>query len=123
MRRSTQGMTIIELCIVIAILGILAAVSFPKLFGVSSDAQVAATNSVASALSAASAQNYAARTEKTTNGSPVTNCTSTATLLQGGVLPTGYTITAAAVAVNVTVTCTLSGPSGTTASFVTTGVL
>jgi MSHA pilin protein MshA len=120
--KKIAGFTLIELIIVVAIIGILAVVAIPKLFNISSDAQTSTTNGVAGALSAANAENYAVRVEKNTNGASVTNCTSVANLLQSG-LPSGYTITATAVAVNVTVLCTLSGPSSTTATFSATGIL
>jgi MSHA pilin protein MshA len=100
----------------------LAVVAVPKLFSVSTDAQTSTTQGIAGALSSANAENYAVRVEKNTNGAAVTNCTSVAALLQSGVLPTGYTITAAPVAVNVTVSCTLTGPSSSSATFNATGI-
>jgi MSHA pilin protein MshA len=109
--KKIAGFTLIELIVVIGIIGILAAVAVPKLFNISSDAQ-----------SAANAENYAVRVEKNTNGGTVNNCTSVAGLLQGG-LPSGYTITSATVAVNITVSCTLTGPSASTAHFNATGIL
>jgi MSHA pilin protein MshA len=116
-----KGFTLIELVIVIAILGILAAVAIPKLFSITGDAQTAATAGVAGALASASAENYAVRTEKSTNGQLVANCTDVGSLLQGG-LPTGYTITSAAVANGVTTTCTLTGPGSVTTTFSAVGI-
>ena len=106
----------------IAIIGILAATAIPKFINLSSTSQTNTTNNIAGALSSANAENYASRNLSTANGSAVTNCTSVANLLQGG-LPTGYTITSLVVGVNVTATCTLSGPSSTTATFLATGIL
>ena len=121
LNRTQKGFTLIELVIVIAILGILAAVAIPKLFNITGDAQSAATAGVAGALSAANAENYAVRTEKSTNGAAVANCTDVAGLLQGG-LPSGYTITSAAAAVGASVTCTVTGLNSTTGSFTATGI-
>jgi prepilin-type N-terminal cleavage/methylation domain-containing protein len=116
-----QGFTLIELVIVIAIIGILAAVAVPKFINLTGTAQTAATGAIAGSLSSANANNYAARSLSTTLGSPVANCTDVGSLLQGG-LPTGYTITSGIVAAGATVTCTLTGPSSTTASFQGTGI-
>lgn len=120
-RRQMQGFTLIELVIVIAIIGILSAVAIPKFINLSSNAQTAATNAIAGALGAANASNYAARKLSSSLGVAVTNCTSVASALQGG-LPSGYTITSATVAADADVTCTLTGPSSTTATFTATGI-
>lgn len=119
--KASHGFTLIELVIVIAILGILAAVAIPKLFNITGDAQNAATAGVAGALGSASSENYAVRSEKATNGQAVANCTDVGSILQGG-LPTGYTITSAAVAAGATATCTLNGPNTTTATFSAIGI-
>ena len=121
MKRKTLGFTLIEMVIVIIILGILAVVAVPKFINLSSDAQTAATAGIAGALSSANSTNYAGRSAKATNGVPITNCQDVANALQGG-LPTGYTITSLAVAAGSQATCTLTGPSSTTASFTATGI-
>ena len=115
------GFTLIELVIVIAIIGILAAVAIPKFISLSSNAQQAATTAVAGALSAANASNYAARKLNSSLGVSIGNCTDVASALQGG-LPANYTISSGTATSDNTTTCTLNGPNSTTATFTATGV-
>jgi prepilin-type N-terminal cleavage/methylation domain-containing protein len=121
--RLNTGFTLIELVMVIVILSVLASVAIPKFIDLGTDAKAAALAGVAGSLSSASAVNYAGRKANTTYGVAITNCTSAASALQGGV-PTGYTITAAAVAVDATVSCTLTQTAtAKTATFQAIGIL
>ena len=122
MKRMQAGFTMIELIVVIVILGVLAAVAMPK-FDVSTEAKAAALQGVAGAATSAMNVNYGARKVNTSKGSAVTNCTDASTLMQGG-LPTGYTITAAAIAADASVSCTLTQTSGgATTTFTGLGIL
>lgn len=116
-----QGFTLIELVIVIAIIGILSAVAIPKFIDLASNAQVAATTAIAGALSSANASNYGSRKASNSLGVAISNCSDVANALQGG-LPSGYTITSGAVSADTSVSCTLTGPSSTTATFTATGI-
>ncbi|PHM19052.1 MAG: prepilin-type cleavage/methylation domain-containing protein [Curvibacter sp. PD_MW3] len=119
--KQERGFTLIELVMVIVILGILAAVAIPRFVDLRGDAQAAAVQGVAGALSSASAINYAAKSANNTSAVTVDDCTKVGGLLQGGSLPTGYSITSSVVAATATVACTVTGPNGNTATFTAIG--
>jgi type IV pilus assembly protein PilA len=121
-RNGSNGFTIIELILVVGIIGILAIVSIPNYINLTSISQTNATKSIAAALSVANADNYASRILSATNGIAIKNCNSASGLLQNG-LPSGYTITSLKVSANTTVSCTLKGPTKTSATFIATGIL
>ena len=122
MNRMQRGFTLIELVMVIVIVGILAAIAIPKFVDMSGEANQAAVNGVAGALSSAAAINYAARKAGNSNGVALANCSGVAAMLQGGALPSGYSITAAAITAEDTAACTLTGPGSKTATFTATGI-
>jgi prepilin-type N-terminal cleavage/methylation domain-containing protein len=122
MRKVQKGFTLIELVVVIVILGILAVTALPKFIDLTGEASQAAVSGVAGALSSASSINYAAKKAGNANGVAVATCTDAGALLQGGALPTGYTITGPTVAVGVSVNCTLTeSKNSKTATFVAIG--
>jgi len=115
-RKAQGGFTLIELVIVIVILGILAAVAVPRFIDLSQQADEAAVAGVAGSLSSGAAINYAAFKAGSADYENVNDCENVADTIEGG-LPNNYSITAATVAPDASVSCTLTSPEGNTATF------
>ena len=120
-KKRVVGFSIMELVVVILLLGILARVAIPRFITQTVTAQQNSTNSLAAALSAASADNFAKRSANSSSGTAIANCTTVSSLLPSS-LPSGYTITSLAIANGATATCTLTGQGATTQTFVGLGI-
>jgi MSHA pilin protein MshA len=93
LKQTQRGFTLVELVVVVAVTGVLAAVAIPKLTTSAGDARVAALAGVATSLTAAGTVNYSIRKSSDSKGVAITGCSDASSALQGG-LPSGYTVTA-----------------------------
>ena len=98
----------------------------PKFVDFGTDAQVAATQGVAGAVSSASSMNYAARKVSLSKGVAVTDCAAAGSLLSGGsragysMGPEGFPLP---IAPDATSTCLVYGSKSATAASSITGIL
>lgn len=111
MRKNNRGFTFIELVIVIAIIGILAAIAVPRFVDFNSSARIAASKATLGALRAVLAISYA--NSATAGGAAAYPTSVTGTDFADGQEPINALITDTAAASRTGVTVTSAVPNGT----------
>jgi len=118
-----NGVTLIELALVIVIVGILVAIAAPQFIDLSDEAAESGVKGVASTLTASSATNYGVRKANSSQGEPIDNCQDVANTLPGGNLPSGYSIQSQQINPDEEATCTVTHTqTGRSANFVAIGI-
>ena len=111
MQKAQRGFTLIELVVVIVLLGILGVTALARFQDLSTDAQNAANQGVASELSSGSSINFATRSLNVANGSAIlaaTTCDAAATLLMSVKPAYTFTTVSACTGPGTTTECTVA---------------
>ena len=117
--KKLSGFSLVEMALVIATSGMVAAVAVPRFIDVAGDTQKAATESLAALLNSASVMNFAKERAEAMSGVAVTACDDAGRLLEDASLLSGYRIASATIdgEEGTSVDCTLHGPDHTAAHF------